>query len=132
MFGIAKRRRTVDFDSVQRNHLTEGIIMAHVVTTKCNGCKFTDCVEVCPVACFYELDGQVVIHPDDCIDCQACVTECPVEAIYAQGDVPSEFEKDIEFNSAQAKQLKDSGKEAIVQKKDALPTAEKRKTELGY
>ena len=42
--------------------------MAHVVTEKCNGCKFTDCVEVCPVACFYEMDSQVVIHPDDCID----------------------------------------------------------------
>jgi ferredoxin len=106
--------------------------MAHVVTSKCNGCKFTDCVEVCPVACFYELDGQLVIHPDDCIDCQACVTECPVEAIYAQPDVPAEFEKDVEFNDAKAKELKDAGKEAIVKKKDALPTAEARKAELGY
>jgi ferredoxin len=106
--------------------------MAHVVTNKCNGCKFTDCVEVCPVACFYELDGQLVIHPDDCIDCTACVTECPVEAIYAEADVPAEFQGDIEFNSAQSKQLKDSGKEAIVKKKDALPTAAQRKTELGY
>ena len=54
--------------------------MAHIVTSKCLGCKFTDCVEVCPVACFYELDGQLVIHPEDCIDCTACVAECPVEA----------------------------------------------------
>src|SRR2546423_1229646 len=63
--------------------------MAHIVTTKCVGCKFTDCVEVCPVACFYELDNQLLIHPEDCIDCTACVAECPVEAIYAEGDVPA-------------------------------------------
>src|SRR5690348_17802515 len=66
--------------------------MAHIVTDKCNGCKFTDCVEVCPVACFYELDNQVVIHPEDCIDCTACVAECPVEAIYAEADLPQEFQ----------------------------------------
>src|SRR5581483_10004700 len=106
--------------------------MAHVVTSKCEGCKFTDCVEVCPVACFYELDGQVVIHPDDCIDCQACVAECPVEAIYAAPDVPSQFEADTAFNAAEAVRLKDEGREAIVKKKDALPTADQRKTELGY
>jgi len=84
------------------------------------------------VACFYELDGQVVIQPDDCIDCQACVTECPVEAIYAQPDVPAEFEKDIAFNDTESKRIKDSGQEALVKKKDALPTAAQRKTELGY
>ena len=106
--------------------------MAHVVTTKCNLCKFTDCVEVCPVACFYELDGQLVIHPEDCIDCTACVAECPVEAIYAEADVPSEFQASVEFNSAEARQIKDSGKDAIVKKKDPLPTAAQRKTELGY
>jgi ferredoxin len=89
-------------------------------------------VEVCPVACFYELDNQVLIHPEDCIDCQACVAECPVEAIYEASDVPSEFEANIEFNAAEARRLKDSGSEAIVKKKDALPTAEARKAELGY
>ena len=61
--------------------------MAHVVTNKCLGCKFTDCVLVCPVACFYELEGQLIIHPEECIDCMACVDECPVHAIYAEGDV---------------------------------------------
>ena len=64
--------------------------MAHVVTEKCNGCKFTDCVEVCPVTCFYELDNQLVIHPEECIDCTACVDVCPVHAIYAEADLPSE------------------------------------------
>ena len=106
--------------------------MPHVVTNKCVGCKYTDCVEVCPVACFYEMDNQVVIHPDDCIDCTACVSECPVEAIYAEADVPEQFQADIEFNSVQAKQIKDSGKEAIVKKKEPLPTAAQRKAELGY
>ena len=106
--------------------------MAHVVTSKCNGCKFTDCVEVCPVACFYELDGQLVIQPDDCIDCTACVAECPVEAIYAEGDVPAEFQANTEFNAIESRRVKDSGQEAILKKKDALPTAAARKAELGY
>src|SRR5207247_10956883 len=67
--------------------------MAHIVTEKCNGCKFTDCVEVCPVACLYEMENQVVIHPDECIDCMACVEVCPVHAIYADMDLPPEFER---------------------------------------
>src|SRR5580658_964505 len=106
--------------------------MAHVVTSKCLGCKFTDCVEVCPVACFYELDGQLVIHPEDCIDCTACVAECPVEAIYAEEAVPAEYKANIEANGAESHRLKDSGQEAIVKKKDPLPTAAARKAELGY
>jgi ferredoxin len=106
--------------------------MAHVVTSKCQGCKFTDCVEVCPVACFYELEGRLVIHPDECIDCTACVTECPVEAIYAEQDVPVPFQVDIEFNSVEAKRVKEAGQDAIVQKKEPLATAAQRKAELGY
>jgi ferredoxin len=106
--------------------------MAHVVTDKCVGCKFTDCVEVCPVACFYELDNQVVIHPDDCIDCTACVAECPVEAIFAEGDLPAAHQSSVEQNGTEARRLKDSGQEAITKKKDPLPTAPQRKAELGY
>jgi len=106
--------------------------MAHVVTAKCTGCKFTDCVEVCPVACFYELDNQLVIHPDDCIDCTACVAECPVEAIYAEGDVPGDFTANTEFNASESRRLKDSGQAAILKKKAPLPTADARKSELGY
>ena len=106
--------------------------MAHVVTSKCAGCKFTDCVEVCPVACFYEMDGQLVIHPDECIDCTACVSECPVEAIYAEGDVPSEFQSNVEFNGAESRKIKEAGQAAILKKKDPLATAAQRKTELGY
>ena len=106
--------------------------MAHVVTDKCNGCKFTDCVEVCPVTCFYELENQIVIHPEDCIDCMACVDVCPVHAIYAEADLPPEFTKDIEFNATEAHQQKDSGAEAITVKKDPLPGANERKKALGY
>jgi ferredoxin len=84
------------------------------------------------VACFYELDNQLVIHPEECIDCTACVAECPVQAIYAEGDVPAEYQANIEFNATEARRLKDSGQEAIVKKKDPLPTAAQRKVELGY
>lgn len=106
--------------------------MPHVVTEKCNGCKFTDCVEVCPVACFYEMDNQLVIHPEECIDCMACVDVCPVHAIYADADVPPEFAKDIEFNATEAHRIKDSAGDAITIKKEPLAGAEERKKGLGY
>lgn len=106
--------------------------MAHVVTTKCVGCKFTDCVEVCPVACFYELDNQVVIHPEECIDCTACVAECPVEAIYADSALPDEFQENTEWNATESRRIKEAGGTAITAKKEPLPTAEQRKSELGY
>ncbi len=106
--------------------------MAHIVTSKCKGCKFTDCVEVCPVACFYEVENQLIIHPDECIDCTACVAECPVEAIYAEADLPADYQADLEFNAAEAKRLKEAGQEALVKKKEPLATAAQRKAELGY
>jgi ferredoxin len=84
------------------------------------------------VACFYELDNQLIIHPDECIDCTACVTECPVEAIYAEADVPAQYQADIQFNADEAKRVKAAGQDAITQTKAALPTAAQRKTELGY
>jgi ferredoxin len=55
--------------------------MTYVVTEKCIRCKYTDCVEVCPVDCFYEGENMLVIHPDECIDCGVCEPECPVDAI---------------------------------------------------
>jgi ferredoxin len=106
--------------------------MAHVVTSRCKGCKFTDCVEVCPVTCFYELEDQVVIHPDECIDCKACVEVCPVEAIYADADVPAEYQLDIEWNGAQCRRVKELGQEPIAEKKEPLPTAPQKRTALGY
>ena len=62
--------------------------MAYVVTESCIKCKYTDCVDVCPVDCFREGPNMLVIDPDECIDCTLCVPECPVEAIFADQDVP--------------------------------------------
>jgi ferredoxin len=78
------------------------------------------------------LEGQLIIHPEECIDCMACVDECPVHAIYAEEDVPPEFQVDIEFNATQAREVKESAQDAIETKKDPLPTAAQRKAELGY
>lgn len=60
--------------------------MTFVVTDACVRCKYTDCVEVCPVDCFYEGENMLVIHPDECIDCGVCEPECPVEAIKPEAD----------------------------------------------
>jgi len=60
--------------------------VTYVVTESCIKCKFTDCVEVCPVDCFYEGENMLVIHPDECIDCGVCEPECPVEAIKPDTD----------------------------------------------
>ena len=106
--------------------------MAHVVTDKCNDCRFTDCVEVCPVACFYPLEKQLVIHPDECIDCGACIPECPVEAIYDESDLPEEFASAIAFNADECAKLEAEGVEAITETTEALPTADAKKAALGY
>ena len=65
--------------------------MTHVVCQPCFGCKYTDCVVVCPVECFYEGEQILYIHPDECIDCEACVPECPVDAIRPEDDLKVEF-----------------------------------------
>jgi ferredoxin len=62
--------------------------MTYVVTESCIKCKYTDCVDVCPVDCFHEGPNFLVIDPDECIDCTLCVAECPAEAIFAADDVP--------------------------------------------
>ena len=77
--------------------------MAYVVTEPCIKCKYTDCVDVCPVDCFHEGENFLVIDPDECIDFDIGATECPVDAIYAEGDVPEEFKSFIELNAELAK-----------------------------
>ena len=72
--------------------------MAFVVIDNCIKCKYTDCVEVCPVDCFYEGPNFLVIHPDECIDCALCETECPVNAIYAEDDLPEQYREFIQLN----------------------------------
>ncbi|GAB4113577.1 MAG: ferredoxin family protein [Gammaproteobacteria bacterium] len=73
--------------------------MTFVVTEACIKCKYTDCVEVCPVDCFHEGPNFLVIDPEECIDCTLCEPECPVDAIYADDDVPADQQHFIELNA---------------------------------
>jgi len=73
--------------------------MTYVVTESCIRCKYTDCVDVCPVDCFREGPNFLVIDPDECIDCTLCVAECPVEAIFAEDDVPVAQREFIALNA---------------------------------
>lgn len=77
--------------------------MAYVVTEPCIRCKYTDCAVVCPVSCFHEGPNFLVIDPDDCIDCDVCVPECPVDAICAESDVPPDQQDFIALNAELAK-----------------------------
>ncbi len=79
--------------------------MPHVVTSACVDHKYQDCVAVCPVDAFREADSYLVIDPDECIDCAACVTECPVEAIFADADVPEVEEAWIDRNEDESPDL---------------------------
>ncbi len=78
--------------------------MTYVVTDNCIKCKYTDCVDVCPVDCFYEGPNFLVINPDECIDCALCEPECPAEAIFADDDVPDNMTNFIELNAELAKE----------------------------
>ena len=73
--------------------------MTFVVTKECIGCKDTSCVTACPCDCFHEGPEMLYISPEICIDCEACVVECPVEAIFHEDDVPEEFQTDILLNA---------------------------------
>ena len=92
--------------------------MTFVVTEACIRCKYTDCVAVCSVDAFREGGTFLVIDPDDCIDCAVCVPECPVEAIYAEEDMPRDQEVFTAFNAEQAPLLP-----PISRVKPALPDA---------
>ena len=83
--------------------------MAHVVTEPCVGCKYTDCVVVCPTECFYADDRQLYIDPIDCTDCGACVPECPVGAIFLDTEVPPQWARYVELNAERVKVLKPAG-----------------------
>lgn len=75
--------------------------MAYVVTGRCVDCRYTDCVEVCPVDCFWEVTepAMLVIDPNTCIDCGACLPVCPIQAIYPEDEVPEYYEDYIELNA---------------------------------
>lgn len=73
--------------------------MTFVVTESCIKCKYTDCVDVCPVDCFHEGPNFLVIDPEECIDCQLCVPECPVEAIFDEQDLPDDQQQFLALNA---------------------------------
>ena len=100
--------------------------MTHVVTDACVRCKYTDCVDVCPVDCFKEGPQFLVIDPDECIDCAVCIPECPVNAIYAEEDLPEGQLQFIAINRDLAPQWP-----VITKKKDPLPEAEQWKAASG-
>ena len=93
--------------------------MTFVVGENCIKCKHTDCVEVCPVDCFYEGPNMLVINPDECIDCALCEPECPVDAIYADDELPEDQQEFLEINADLSQQW-----EVITEMKEALPDAE--------
>ena len=96
--------------------------MTYIVNDKCIGCKYTDCVDVCPVDCFYEGENMLVIHPDECIDCGLCVPECPIDAIYADDELPPDQIDFIEINLRLSEVY-----ENITEGKEPLAEAEKYK-----
>lgn len=100
--------------------------MTYVVTENCIRCKYTDCVDVCPVDCFHEGPNFLVIDPEECIDCTLCVAECPAEAIFAEDDVPEDQRDFIQLNAELA-----SIWPVINAKKDAPPDADEWKGKPG-
>ena len=96
--------------------------MAYVVAEPCVKCKYTDCVDVCPVDCFYEGENFLVIHPDECIDCGACVPECPTEAIFDEQELPAKWAEYTEINARLAQEWPN-----ITGRKDPLPDADEWK-----
>jgi len=76
--------------------------MPHIVTEPCIDCKYTDCVEVCPVVCFHEDEKILVIDPYECIDCALCIPECPVDAIFDADNVPEKWQSYIQYNADRA------------------------------
>ena len=96
--------------------------MAYVVTDPCVKCKYTDCVEVCPVNCFHEGVNFLVIDPVECIDCGACEPVCPTQAIFVADEVPDKWKEYTALNAEYAKLWP-----VISEKKAALPDADKWK-----
>lgn len=101
--------------------------MTIVVTDNCQLCKFTECLSVCPVACFHGDLDMVYIDNDVCIDCRACIPVCPVKAILAEEDLPDDKIHWVEVNAEKSRILP-----VISEKQTPLPTAEARRAELGY
>ena len=93
--------------------------MTFVVGEACIKCKLTDCVEVCPVDCFYEGPNMLVIHPDECIDCALCEPECPVEAIFSEDELPEDQQDFLDLNQRLAESWPN-----ITEQQDPPPDAD--------
>lgn len=100
--------------------------MAFVVTENCIKCKFTDCVDVCPVDCFHEGPNFLVIDPDECIDCTLCEPECPANAIHAIDELPEGQEIFAELNAELSKKWP-----VITAVQDSLPDADEWNGKAG-
>ncbi len=100
--------------------------MTHVVTEPCIKCKYTDCVTVCPVDCFKEGPNMLIIDPDECIDCGVCISECPVNAIFEDDDLPADQEQFLALNADLAKKWP-----AISGQEEPLPGADEYKDMKG-
>ena len=96
--------------------------MTYIVNDKCIKCKLTDCVEVCPVDCFYEGENMLVINPDECIDCGVCEPECPIDAILSEDELPEDQIDFIEINAKLADVYPN-----ISEAKEPLPNADEWK-----
>jgi ferredoxin len=103
-------------------------VMTHVVTENCIKCKYTDCVDVCPVDCFHEGPNFLAIDPDECIDCAVCIPECPANAIFAEEDVPRNQEHMIALN-AELSRLPTW--QPLTKRKGGLPDADDWKDKPG-
>src|SRR5687768_4778257 len=101
--------------------------MTHTVCEPCNDCKYTDCCVVCPVECFYQDDVMLYIDPVDCIDCEACVPECPVAAIFVEANVPAQWSNWTQINADKSAELKSTDDGKITQKNDAKEGPECKK-----
>src|ERR1700722_667940 len=101
--------------------------MTVVVTGNCRQCRFTECVDVCPAACFHADAEMVYVDPLECVDCMACIVVCPVKAIYPENEVPESQREWIQVNEARSRELP-----VISLKQDPLATAQRRRTELGF
>lgn len=93
--------------------------MPYVVCEPCRECKYTDCVVVCPCECFYQDSQMLYIDPVKCIDCDACLPECPVDAIFQDHSVPTKWHSFIELNATRVAELRDTG--WIREKQEPLP-----------
>ena len=94
--------------------------MTYIVTQHCVDCKYTECASVCPVDAFHEGERMLYINPETCVDCDACMPACPVEAIYSEETLPPQYQAYLAMNAEQSKV-----RPIINKKQDPLPTAKK-------